>query len=195
MRSAPVLQCLEQEQEPMDTRVIEMNNLRVLHDYLNQTLDVLARGQRLPNGHAAGVPYSPFTGPIASAAGPVGTDVVYGPSPYGFGGSPLFNGIPSFGTASPFGATNPFTGLPMIGASYGTSFGATYSPFGASQQPWGQNPWTAGQTPWTAGQTPWTAGQTSWPVAEAARQAQFTQALAAKQSVLEAMCRVAGIPV
>jgi hypothetical protein len=80
--------------------------------------------------------------------------------------------------------------------------GAGYSPFGTWQQTWGQTPWTAGQTPWTQGQTPWTqgqtpwtAGQTSWPVVEAARQAQFAQALAAKQSVLEAMCRVAGIPV
>jgi hypothetical protein len=183
----------------MDPKMIEMNNLRVLHDYLNQTLDVLVRGQRVGNGHAAGIGYSPFAAPIAGAPG---TDVVYGPSPYQFGGSPLFNGI------SPFAATNPFTGLPLINGGYGqASYGqASYSPFGAwpqqgawtaGQTPWtaGQTPWTAGQTPWTAGQTPWTAGQGAWPGAEVARQAQLTQALAAKQSVLEAMCRVAGIPV
>ncbi len=163
----------------MDPKVIEMNNLRVLHDYLNQTLDVLARGQRLPGGHVAPFGYSPFSAPVASA--PIGTDVVYGPSPYGFTGSPMF------GTISPFAAMNPF--------------GAWQQPWGQqpwgqqpwAQQPWGQQPW--GQTPWTAGQTPWTPGTTSWPVAEAARQAQVNQALAAKQSVLEAMCRVAGIPV
>jgi len=157
----------------MDPKVIEMNNLRVLHDYLNQTLDVLVRGQRLGTGHTAGFGYSPFAG----APPGIGTDAVYGPSPFGFGASPIFNGI------SPFPATNPFTGLPV--AAYGAT---SYSPFGAwQQQPWGQSPWTASQTPWTAGQGP-------WPV-EAARQAQVTQALAAKQSVLEAMCRVAGIPV
>jgi hypothetical protein len=167
----------------MDPKVIEMNNLRVLNDYLNQTLDVLVRGQRFGNGHAAGLGYSPFTGPIPAAAGSLGTDAVYGPSLFGFGGSPLFGSLPH----TPFAAASPFTGLPMIGGGYG----ASYSPFSG----WQQAPWGAGQTPWTAGQTPWTAGQASWPVAEAARQAQLNQTLAARQSVLEAMCRVAGIPV
>jgi hypothetical protein len=157
----------------MDPKVIEMNNLRVLNDYLNQTLDVLVRGQRLGNGHSAGLGYSPFMGSIPSAAG-IGTDVVYGPGSYGFGGSPIFGGLPST-----FAGQNPFGTMPMMG-----TFGG-----------WGQTPWTAGQTPWTAGQTPWTAGQGQWPGSDFARQAQVTQTLAAKQSVLEAMCRVAGIPV
>ena len=172
----------------MDPKVIEMNNLRVLHDYLNQTLDVLVRGQRLGAPHTAPLGYSPFAAPIAGTPGGIGTDAVYGPSPFGFGASPIFNGI------SPFPATNPFTGLPVAG------YGATsYSPFGAwqPQAAWTGSPapWAASQTPWTANQTPWTAGQSSWPAVEAARQAQVTQTLAAKQHVLEAMCRMAGIPV
>jgi hypothetical protein len=170
----------------MDPKVIEMNNLRVLNDYLNQTLDVLARSPR--NGyHAAsmgGVGYSPFGGSIPGAG--IGTDTVYGPGAYGFGGTPVFGGVGH----SPFPATNPFTGLPVMGAAYA---GPGYGSFGAWQQPWGQTPWTASQTPWT--QTPWTAGQGAWPFGDPARQAQVTQALAAKQSVLEAMCRMAGIPV
>jgi hypothetical protein len=171
----------------MDSKVIEMNNLRVLHDYLNQTLDLLVRGPRLGNGHAAPLGYSPFSGTIPATAPGIGTDVVYGPGLYGFGSSPLFGGI------SPFAATNPFTGMPMTGASYTSNYGA----FGAYPQAWGQAPWGATQTPWTSwgAQGPWTAGQAAWPHAEAARQAQVNQALAAKQSVLEAMCRVAGIPV
>jgi len=177
----------------------EMNNLRVLNDYLNQTLDVLSRGQRLGAGHAAGLGYSPFGGQIPAQAAGIGTDVVYGPGSYGFGGSPMFGGLPY----SPFAATNPFTGHSMIGGGYAAPYGTWQQPWGqtpwtAGQTPWtaGQTPWTAGQTPWTAGQTPWTAGQAPWtPIVEAARQAQVTQTLAAKQSVLEAMCRVAGIPV
>jgi hypothetical protein len=159
----------------MDPKVIEMNNLRVLHDYLNQTLDVLVRGQRFGASHTPGLGYSPFAAPIAGAPAAIGTDVIYGP----FGATPYFNGI------SPFAATNPFSGLPLHNAGYGP---AAYSPFGNwSAQSWPQSPW--------APSTPWTAGQTSWPVAEAARQAQVTQTLVAKQSVLEQMCRMAGIPV
>jgi len=218
----------------MDPKVIEMNNLRVLNDYLNQTLDVLVRGQRLGNGHAPGVgyspfaqaagfspfsqaagyspfspavgyspfspavgyspfspSYSPFAAPIPGAAGGIGTDVVYGPSAYGY---------------SPFAATNPFTGLPLMGTTYSpfsawqqTPWAAGQTPWTANQTPWtaGQTPWTPGQTPWTAGQTPWTPGQTPWAAGaiDPARQAQLTHALAAKQSVLEAMCRMVGIPV
>ena len=155
----------------MDPKVIEMNNLRVLHDYLNQTLDVLVRGQRLGAPHTP-LGYSPFAAPTG-APGAIGTDVIYGQSPWSFGPQPIFNGLSPFAAA-----TNPFAGYGPTG----------YSPFGSwSAQPWGQSPWTPS--------TPWTAGQASWPVAEAARQAQVTQTLAAKQSVLEQMCRMAGIPV
>lgn len=165
----------------MDSKVIEMNNLRVLNDYLNQTLDVLVRGQRLAGGPAAGLGYSPFGGTMPGALGGLGTDAVYGANPFGFAGSPAFGAH----MPSPYTAINPFTGTPLMGPGYLPSFG-----------PWQQAPWAASQTPWTAGQMPWGAGQAPWtPSAEAARQAQVTQTLAAKQSVLEAMCRVAGIPV
>jgi hypothetical protein len=175
-----VLQCLEQEQKAMDPKVIEMNNLRVLNDYLNQTLDVLVRGPRFGNGH--GVGFSPFMSSIPTPG--IGTDTVWGPGMYGFGGA-----SPQMFGHAPFGAVNPFTGMPLAG-----SFGAWgQQPWGQSwgQPPWGQPSW--GQPSWTAGQMAWTPG--TWPVTEAARQAQVTQTLAAKQSVLEAICRACGIPV
>jgi len=154
----------------MDPKMIEMNNLRVLNDYLTQTLEVLGRGQRLgAGGQTPGFGYSPFGGQtpfggqIPATAGAINTDTVYGPGSWGFGGSMY--------PSTPFAAQHPFTGVPMYGQGYGPtdSFHAQRS-FGGWQQPWGQ-------------------------MSEVSRQAQFTQALAAKQSVLEAMCRACGIPV
>jgi hypothetical protein len=176
----------------MDPKMIEMNNLRVLNDYLTQTLDVLVRGPRLGNGHASGIGYSPFAGSIPGGAAPLGTDVVYGASPYAYGGASMFGG------ASPFAPTNPFTGVPGIGGGYGAidpflaQRNLAGGQFGSwQQQPWGQPQWGQGQ--WGQGHQ-W--GQGQWaPISEATRQAHVTQALAAKQTVLEAMCRVAGIPV
>lgn len=169
----------------MDQKTIEMNNLRVLHDYLNQTIDVLMRGQRLGNGQAAGLPFSSFGGTIPGAS--IGADVVYGPTVAGWTGAPLFGGL----SHTPYQVTNPFTGMPVYGAGYVDPFvaqrglGLAGSSFTAWQQPWTQPSWT--QPSWT---------QASWnPIAEATRQATVTQALAAKQSVFEAMCRVCGIPV
>ena len=146
----------------MDPKMIEMNNLRVLNDYLTQTLEVLGRSPRL-GGHPQGFGYSPFGGSIPATAGAINTDTVYGPGSWGFGGSVY--------PTAPFAAQHPFTGLPVYSAGYGGQdpFAAQRS-FGAWQQPWGQ-------------------------ISEVTRQAQFTQALAAKQSVLEAMCRACGIPV
>jgi len=173
----------------MDPKVIEMNNLRVLNDYLNQTIEVLVRGPRLGNGHSP-FGYSPF-GTIPSTPATMGTDVVYGPSPYTFG-SQMFG-------HTPFTPPGLFGGLPM--GSYGTvdpflaQRALSPSAFGAAQ-PWGQPTWgqpTWGQPAW--GQQPWGA-QTAWsPISEVTRQAHVTQALAAKQSVLEAICRCAGIAV
>jgi hypothetical protein len=162
----------------MDQKTIEMNNLRVLHDYLNQTIDVLVRGQRLGhNGQAAGLPFSSFGGVLPGA--PIGTDVVYGPTTAGWTGSPLFGGLSSTPyQATPYQATNPFTGMPIYGTGYVDPFaaqrglGLAGGAFGSWQQPW-QQPWS--------------------PIAEATRQATVTQALVAKQSVLEAMCRICGI--
>jgi hypothetical protein len=167
----------------MDQKTIEMNNLRVLHDYLNQTIDILSRGQRLGQGaHTTGLPFSSF----GAMPGPIGTgvDVVYGPTAPGWTGSPLFGGLPH----TPFQATNPFTGMPVYGAGYVDPFVAQRSfggVFGAWQQPGWQQPGWQPQG-W---QQPWS------PIAEATRQATVAQALSAKQSVLEAMCRVCGIPV
>jgi len=164
----------------MDPKMIEMNNLRVLNDYLTQTIEVLGRSPRLGAAHTPGFGYSPF-GQIPQTAGAINTDTVYGPGSWGFGG-PMYQ-------PTPFAAQHPFTGLPVYGAGFGAGyntpgFGPGYGtpgfgpsdPFGA-QRSFGQ--W---QQPW---------GQFS----EVSRQAQFTQALAAKQSVLEAMCRGCGIPV
>jgi hypothetical protein len=170
----------------MDPKVIEMNNLRVLNDYLNQTLDVLVRGPRFGNGHTPGFGFSPFMGSFPTPG--MGTDVVWGP-----GASAGFSGSPQqfFGQA-PFGAVNPFTSgwgqQPWQAQPWGQQMSWQQQPWGA--QPWGAQPW--GQGPWS-GQMPWTPG--SWPINEAARQAQVTQTLAAKQSVLEAICRACGIPV
>jgi hypothetical protein len=149
----------------MDPKMIEMNNLRVLNDYLTQTLEVLGRSPRI-GGHPASFGYSPFT-PIPATAGAVPTDTVYGPGSWGFGGSVY--------PTTPFAAQHPFTGMPVYGAGFGPGYAAqdpflAQRGFGAWQQPWGQ-------------------------ISEVSRQAQFTQALAAKQSVLEAMCRACGIPV
>jgi hypothetical protein len=170
----------------MDQKTIEMNNLRVLHDYLNQTIDVLMRGQRLgQNGHGAGLPFASFGGALPGAPIGSGVDVVYGQGPAGWtgspvsgwAGSPVFGGVSAPFQATPFQATNPFTGMPMYGAGYVDPFAAQRGigigggAFGSWQQPW-QQPWS--------------------PIAEASRQATVAQALAAKQSVLEAMWRVCG---
>jgi hypothetical protein len=70
----------------MDPRMIEINNLRVLNDYLNQTIDVLIRNQRVgisafgvsPTSFAS-TPWS--TSPMSQ--GHYGLDSMYSP----FGGS------------------------------------------------------------------------------------------------------------
>ncbi len=180
----------------MDPKVIEMNNLRVLNDYLNQTIDVLVRSPRAGNGHTPGFGQS-FAGSIPGGGSQgMGTDVVYGPtqSPFApFGGSP-FGGSQMFGGVSPFAPTHPFTGAPLgqIGAGYGTvdPYLAQRGAFGGWQQAWPQ----AWQQGWQGWQQPWGQGAWTGPMSEATRQAQITQALAAKQSVFEAMCRMCGIP-
>jgi hypothetical protein len=172
----------------MDHKMIEMNNLRVLNDYLNQTIDVLTRQPRLGQTGPAGFGFSPFgTTPFAPMPTTgIGTDTVFG-SWFGTPGFPQAGSW--FGTPglpqTPFGTPTPFTGQPMFGAidpffaqrSF-TPMG--YSPFGpASFAPTGFGP---ALQPWSA-------------MSEVTRQAQLNQALVARQSVLEAMCRACGIPV
>lgn len=154
----------------MDPKMIEMNNLRVLNDYLNQTIDALSRQPRLGHAGQIGLGYSPFGG-IPTAAHSLGTDTVYGSwfgapvySPAVFGAQPFttpaapFAGLPVYGQSS-YGSADPFFAQRAIGAS-----------FGGWQQPWS-------------------------PASELARQTQLNQALYARQSVLETMCRSCGIPV
>jgi len=160
----------------MDPKTIEMNNLRVLNDYLNQTIEALVRPPRAGQPSYAG--FSPFSG-VPATPGPIGTDTVYGP-------------WQAAAAYSPFGPQSPFAGLPLYGAAFTPAdpflahrgFGAPGFAPGFTQS------YTQGFAPSLGGwQQPW------GPMVEASRQAHINQALAAKQSVLEAMCRACGIPV
>jgi hypothetical protein len=136
----------------MDAKMIELNNLRLLNDYLNQTIEVLVRGQRPGVGYG----HTQFG---------LGTDVIPSlfsqPSAFAGGGYSPFAGY------SPFGGYGNFpTAIDPFYAQRG--LGHTQSVFGGWQQPWS-------------------------PIPDVSRQAQIAQALAARQSVLETMCRVAGI--
>jgi hypothetical protein len=168
---------------------MDVNSLRVLNDYLNQTIDALLRGQQRsvigtvasPIGAVAapvafngtGLSHSPYA--AASAFGLTGIDqltgITHSPfnaySPFGYGATPfasplaaVFGGVPTHATAN-----NPFID------PFGVQRGLTHTPYGASH--WGVSPLAL----------------------EMARQQQLTQAIAARQSVLEAMCRSVGIPV
>jgi len=150
----------------MDAKMIEMQNLRVLNDYLNQTIDVLVRSPRTTGAPSFG--YSPFGGAVPTPQSAIGTDF-YGHTQY-FGGSMLPHPA--------FAAQNPFSGMPVYGSTYG---GAGYG---------GVDPFLAQRG---IGQTPFGGWQQSWaPIAEATRQAQVAHAFAAKSSVLEALCRNCG---
>ena len=161
---------------------MDVNSLRVLNDYLNQTIDALLRGQQRPIGAVApvgfanaawtgaGLSHSPYTNtgvfgltgidPTGISHSPYNAYGQFGYAPNGFG-SPLTAGF-----AGGPGATgqNPFID------PFGVQRGLTHTPY-ASQ--WGVSPLAL----------------------EMARQQQLTQAIAARQSVLEAMCRSVGIPV
>jgi len=105
----------------MDPRTIEINSLRVLNDYLNQTIDALMRGQR-------GVGATPFTAglshaPFTTAAAPWGLGASYfGQTPYA-AWSPLSFGAPY---ASPMVD-------PMVRALSHTTWGSPLVPFA---RPW-----------------------------------------------------------
>lgn len=151
----------------MDPKMIEMNNLRALNDYLCQTIDTLSRTPRIGHPGSIGLGYSPFGG-IPAAAHTLGTDTVYG----SWFGAPVYS--PAVFGAQPFtAAAAPFTAL------YGQSYGSV-DPFFA-QRAIGQS-FGTWQQPWS-------------PVSELGRQSQLNQALSARQTVLESMCRACGIPV
>ena len=88
----------------MDPRTIEINNLRILNDYLNQTIEVIARTRAgvVPGG----LSHSPFTSPV-------------------FGFSPWGNTV----GASPVGAFDPTT-AGLGHSQFGVPFGGAMSPFG-----------------------------------------------------------------
>lgn len=133
---------------------MDINQLRVLNDYLNQTIDALSRQQwgafATP---VAGLSHSPYT-PFGQVSPFVGA------SPYTGAGLGY----------TPFGAMNAFTPSSVVDP-FLVQRGLTHSPYQFS----GMNPWTIGS--------------------EIARQSQLTQAIAARQQVLEAIWRSAGIPV
>ena len=168
---------------------MDVNSLRVLNDYLNQTIDALLRGQQrgvigtvaspigvVPSpvafaNAASGLSHSPYA--TTNPFGLTGVDLTgishspfnaYSPFAYGANtfASPLaaaFGGVPTHATAN-----NPFID------PFGVQRGLTHTPYAS---PWGVSPLAL----------------------EMARQQQLTQAIAARQSVLEAMCRSVGIPV
>jgi hypothetical protein len=151
--------------------MIEINSLRILNDYLNQTIDALVRTQRLSVNPltALGLSHSPFAqtpfgvspfgvSPFGVSAFPYGT-VGADPTQMGLGHSPYAtHGV-------------PFAGA--VGGSIGQSYPIAIDPFMAQR---GLSHTSAVGTPWAAQGTPW--AQTYNPLAEIARQQQL-QALAA----------------
>jgi hypothetical protein len=118
----------------MDSKTYEINNLRILNDYLTQTIEVLARVQRMnlsgygPQGltHTPFGPTNAFGMPTPQGVGTVdprgidytGVGLTHSPYtyPYGYpGGAFGFGGQPSFPTfVDPFVAQRGLshTGIP-----------------------------------------------------------------------------------
>lgn len=172
----------------MDPKTNEINNLRVLNDYLNQTIDALARAPR------AAAPYGfpgAFNGASAFSAMPggVSADGVHGGGqPWQFSGvagpfghlSPMVNGQYAFGVPGQLGAAPSWPAYAM-----GFDPSLAQRGFGGPQQ---------------GGFAPQHYGfggpqQIGWTPLETARQMQISQAMAAKQLVLEAMCRAVGVSI
>lgn len=166
----------------MDPRTIEISNLRVLNDYLNQTIDALLRVQR--TGVVPGLSHAPynayakpfwgtqFMSPI-SQFGALGVD----PSAIGLSHSSYY-GWPGAAVSAtqPMTATLPQTfniaGAPVVSSDpFLAQRGLSHtSAFGVFQQP-------------------------NLSALEITRQQQLNQALIARQNVLEAICRSVGLPV
>ena len=153
--------------------MFEINNLRVLNDYLNQTIEVLLRAQRFGTAAAftPGLSHSPYvTGSIFGAIPAAAID-------------PTYAGL----SHSPYAAQNALFGVPVNAASFATAgYPTVVDAFGAQR----------GLTHTSAlAANALAANAWTWPVAEIARQSQITQAIAARQTALEAMCRAAGLTV
>jgi hypothetical protein len=114
--------------KPMDPRTVEINSLRILNDYLNQTIEAMVRAQRVGLGQfsATGLSHSPFAGVSPFGASPFtgfehtqGFGPYVGQSQFGVGGQ-----IPSYATM-----IDPF--LAQRGLSHttlGTPWAGTYNP-------------------------------------------------------------------
>ena len=119
----------------MDHRTVEINSLRLLNDYLNQTIDLLVQGQRATAG-AVGYPqalnHSPFHAGIGSMLSGFAPGI----------------GAPSYAASAPF--ASPFAGVPVT-SLYPTAVdpfgrGLAHTPFAVNawqQSAWQQSPWSA----------------------------------------------------
>jgi hypothetical protein len=153
----------------MDPRTVEINNLRILNDYLNQTIETMVRAQRGGFGQfsANGLSHSPFGvshfAPFA-ANGFVDPTHAQGFNPY------VASQLGGFGGVSPYAPMiDPFLTQRTLAHSWPTA-----APIGMLG-----NPFWAGQ--WS-------------PVTELVRQQQQLQALAAYPT-LNSVRGAWGIPV
>ncbi|HVY44712.1 MAG TPA: hypothetical protein VHB21_02490 [Minicystis sp.] len=160
----------------MDPRTLEINNLRVLNDYLNQTIDVLTRSRNAATAQLTGLGHSPYTSSMFGA--PIG--------------APIAGNIdPTLAGLSHTPATTPFA----FGAS---PFGSALSPFGSPYA----SPYASVVDPWNAtrglSHSPFapTYGHGGYnPVTEMIRQQQIQQAAIAQQLHTIATLRAMGVPV
>jgi len=156
--------------------MIEINSLRILNDYLNQTIDALVRAQRVGYSPLStlGLSHSPF------AQSPFGVSPFgvshFGASqfPFAVGGDPTQMGLGH----TPYAAQVPFAGG-LAGATIGQpTYPVAIDPFAAQR---GISHTAAVGTPWQQ--------QGYGPLGEIARQQQL------QQLQLLAACRAWGVPV
>jgi hypothetical protein len=176
----------------MDPRTVEINNLRILNDYLNQTIETMVRAQRNGVGQfsANGLSHSPFAGVVHFGASPFATNGVgfdpthatFNPyvaqhvSPFGVGGTlPIYASM-----IDPFVAQRALSQAAAFGAGGLGSIGMLGNQLGSPYSQW--------NTQWN-------------PIAELAqreqlvRQQQQLQALAGYQALTGGYRGAWGIPV
>ena len=91
----------------MDPKTYEINNLRILNDYLTQTIEVLARAQRIGLNRDMGLTHTTFGPNIFGVSVPMGVD----PRSVDFGNAGLGH--------TPYGV-NPYACGPSFSAWPGT---------------------------------------------------------------------------
>jgi hypothetical protein len=110
----------------MDPRTVEINNLRILNDYLNQTIEAMVRAQRvgLTPFAAGGLSHTPFAG-------------AFNQTPFtgtaGFGVDPVFSQYVPFagatGIAPQYAAMiDPFLAQRGLSHSAHATMGTTWNP-------------------------------------------------------------------